>query len=104
MDSRVYVDFNEMISPDEVLLSQTDSKVDSAGNIVEFFDGKEVAVYMDEIDDNGKPDNLIANGIVIRNTLDGWASIAKWVLKIDERGIRHESDKSNPGQLHNEKR
>ncbi len=92
MKSRVYVDFNEMISAEEVLLSRTDSKMDTGGNLITFIVGLSVAVYMDDVDEKGDPDNLIANGIVARNTEDGWSSSVPWVLKIDDRGIRHLSE------------
>jgi hypothetical protein len=81
-----------MPTNDEVLLSKDDSKLDSNGTLVSLFDGMRVAVYMDDPDENGNPDNLIAEGVVCRNTHGGWASTARWILKIDERGIRHESE------------
>lgn len=89
--ARVYVDFNEILSPNEVLLSKTDSEEDSAGNILHFTPGQCVAVYMDDVDDAGEPDYLIAEGIALLNTYSGWAAAAKWLLQIDERDIRHES-------------
>ncbi|HSH98806.1 MAG: hypothetical protein ACAH07_02205 [Methylophilaceae bacterium] len=89
--SRIYVDFNEMISDSEVLLSQKDTKVDSNGNEVVFIDGLNVSVYMDDEDENGNRDNLIAEGIAIRNYTNLYP-IARWLLKIDTKGIRHESD------------
>lgn len=91
MDPRVYVDFNEMPSENEVLLSKQDSKLDSAGNVVVFVEGMAVAVYSDDKDENGRQDNLLADGIVVLNTHGGWTSAAKWLLKIDSRGVRHES-------------
>ena len=92
MNPRVYVDFNEMPTSDEVLLSQEDSKLDSAGNLVDFTDGNAVAVYMDDTDEDGNPDKLLADGVAIRNVHGGWTSVAKWILKIDSRGIRRESE------------
>jgi hypothetical protein len=91
VQARVYVDFNEMLSADEVLLAQQDSKPDSAGNVIDFIEGKKVAVYMDDEDESGRPDRLIADGIALLNTHGGWSSVARWILKIDARGIRHES-------------
>ncbi len=85
----MYVDFNEMIGADEVLLSSTDSKVDTDGNLITFAEGLLVAVYMDDKGEDGLSDNLIANGVAMRNTRSDWSSSVPWVLKIDERGIRH---------------
>ncbi len=92
MTPRVYVDFNEMQSANEVLLSQTDTKADSEGGVVEFIEGEHVAVYMDDQDEYGEPDNLISDGIAAKNTAEDWSSTARWILRIDRRGIRHQSD------------
>jgi hypothetical protein len=91
-EPRIYVDFNEMPTANEVLLSQGDSKDNSNGKIMHFIEGMRVSVYMDDLDDEGKPDNLIAEGVVIRNYHGAWTAAARWLLKIDERGIRHESE------------
>jgi hypothetical protein len=92
MGERVYVDFNEMPSRDEVLLAQGDSKVDRRGNRVEFREGAAVSVYMDDPDEHGRPDSLIADGVAALNKHGGWTAAAKWLLKIDGRGIRRESE------------
>jgi len=76
-----------------VLLSKGDTKTDSHGNIVHLSEGSPIAIYMDDADENGKPDNLIAEGIVEGNkVITGWSSTVKWCCRIDAKGIRHESD------------
>jgi hypothetical protein len=92
MRARVYVDFNEMPSPDEVLLSQSDTKLDSMGAEVRFVQGGSVAVYQDDPDEHGRPDQLVADGIAVLNTRNDWTSAAKWILRIDTRGIRRASE------------
>ena len=93
MKPRICVDFNEMVGSDEVLLSRTDSKVDSHGNVIAFFEGQVVAVYSVDQDELGNSDNLIADGMVARNTSSAaWSASVPWVLKIDHRGIRHQSE------------
>ena len=92
MKPRVYVDFNEMLSADEVLLSRHDTTTDSGGNVIELFEGRLVAVYTDDQGIHGKVDNLIADGTATRNDAAGWSSSVPWVLKIDHRGIRHHSE------------
>ncbi|MCV9933987.1 hypothetical protein OIU80_17025 [Flavobacterium sp. LS1R47] len=89
--SRIYVDFNEMIDFDLVLLSQKDKKLNSVGVEVELREGMEIAIYMDDEQPNGFKDNLIASGIVERNHSNLF-EIAKWCCRIDENGIQHESD------------
>ena len=41
-EPRIYVDFNEMIEDDLVLLSKTDIKLDSAGKRIELLAGAKV--------------------------------------------------------------
>ena len=98
--TRIYVDFNEMLSENTVLLSREDVKKDTEGNAVMFIEGKAVSVYMDDSDGEGRPDNLIADGTAELNPYcgkqgQGFGRHVKWILKIDSRGIRHESDESD---------
>jgi len=99
---RIYVDFNEMVDNKAgimVLLSKNDRKKDSAGNIVTFYEGMPVSIYSDDEED-GKPDNLIAEGIATQYDLSAhphWAHV-KWCCLIDKNGIRHESDTSLKGK------
>ena len=95
-EARIYVDFNEMVTGNIVLLSKNDTKSDSKGNIITFYEGMPVKIYSDDIED-GKPDNLIADGIAIKYDLSSkkyWNHV-KWCCKIDGNGIRHESDIKN---------
>lgn len=94
-ESRIYVDFNEMIENDIVLLSNTDFKEDSNGKIVELKVGMKIKIYMDDINVDGEKDDLIAEGIVDLNTfkyLYPWTTAAKWICRINENGIKHESE------------
>jgi hypothetical protein len=93
---RIYVDFNEMLDVDLVLLSKTDTTPDSDGNLVELREGMRVCIYSEDIGDDGEPDNLIADGIAERNARSDWSSPARWCCRIDAAGIRHESDLSRP--------
>jgi hypothetical protein len=81
-----------MVEGDLVLLSKTDAKEDSSGTAVTLFEGLHVHVYSDDVDDDGRVDNLIADGVVERNTAGGWTAAARWSCRIDANGIRHESD------------
>jgi hypothetical protein len=87
-----YVDFNEMLEPDLVLLSVTDAAISSSNEIVHLSDGLEVAIYTDDLDEHGQPDNLVASGIVERNRTRGWGAHVKWCCRIDAQGIKHQSD------------
>ena len=90
---RIPVDFNELAG-NIVLLSQGDTKMDSDGNLITFYEGMPISIY-EENEENGKPDNLVADGIAIHNPLVDehlpWAHV-KWCCRIDENGLRWESD------------
>lgn len=87
------VDFNEMLESNLVLLSAEDTKTDSRGEIVSLHEGLEVIVCMDDTDDKGNADNLVAHGIVERNNSPvGWAAHVKWCCRIGCDGIRHMSE------------
>jgi len=95
----IYVDFNEMVEPDLVLLSQKDFKKDKDGNDIHLVEGMLISVYMDDEDINGKQDDLIANGVIELNTAKDWSSHIKWCCRIDERDICNESDVKNMNNL-----
>ena len=89
----IYVDFNEMVESNLVLLSADDTKIDSRGESVLLYEGLEVLMYMNDTDANGNVDNLVASGVVERNTSTScWAARVKWCCRIDSVGIRHESE------------
>lgn len=81
---RLYVDFNEMVAPDVVLLSRDDEKVDSGGSTIAFTEGLRVHLYMPDADETGATTNLLATGIAERNreTAD-WCAQVRWRCRID---------------------
>jgi hypothetical protein len=85
------VDFNEMVSADTVLLSAEDIEIDALGRAVKFYDGMPVSVYMDDLDEKGLADNLIADGVVVRNTASDWSTHVKWCCRIGGDGIQTQS-------------
>lgn len=89
MTARVYVDFNELLAEDVVLLSQGDTKLDRDGYTVALFEGLQLGVYSDD----NEPDDIIADGVVVNNR-SGWSAHVKWLLVIDARGIRYEARKA----------
>jgi hypothetical protein len=87
-----YVDFNELMDFDVVLLSQTDVKKDVHGTEVELVEGLPIAVYSDDVGEDGRTDNLVAEGVVIPNKFTRHYPHVKWCCRIDSKGIRHQSD------------
>ena len=81
--ARIYVDFNEMVDDNTVLLSKEDTKVDSEGNTITFHEGMPVSIYTDDEDENGEKDNLIAEGVAIQLDLSdysGWQHVKWWKM------------------------
>ncbi|MDD5184738.1 MAG: hypothetical protein PHS84_05690 [Paludibacter sp.] len=85
------VDFSEMIEDNLVLLSETDTIVDSKGKTINLKEGLKVTVYAHDLSSCGKVDPLIAEGIVELNTQGGWTSGFKWNCRIDNKGIYNKS-------------
>ena len=90
--TKLRIDFNEMLDDSLCLLSREDQKLDTNGKVVNLYEGLEVDVYMEDLDENGKSDPLIASGTVELNASTGWSADVKWCIRIDERGIRPQSD------------
>lgn len=90
-EMRLRADFNGLFS--EVLcLSHSDTSEDETGAKVQLHAGMVVTAFDDDVDEQGQPDKLIASGIV--EPAPEWLSRhgSRWVLRIDENGVRHESD------------
>ena len=85
--ARIYITFGNAFADGLIVLSATDSKEDSDGNRITFTHGLPVSVY-EESDEN---DNLIADGVAIRNTYSSYPHI-KWLFVLDDRGIRYQCD------------
>jgi len=87
------VDFNELVEPDLVLFSKDDHRNDRDGRLVSLREGLAVRVVESDVDGEGHPDELIADGVVERYASDDtWAAHVKWVCRLDANGIRHRSD------------
>lgn len=92
--ARIYVDLNERVTEDIFLLSKDDTKTDSQGKIVVFYDKMPVSIYSDDASDTGETDNLLAEGIAIKHDLKKypcWEHV-KWCVRIDLNSLIHESD------------
>jgi hypothetical protein len=88
---RVYADFNGLFGP-LLCLSHKDSCIDAEGNTVTLVAGMHLIAYDEDLDQNGARDDLIASGIVEPSPPALRCKGSRWVLRIDEHGVRHESD------------
>jgi hypothetical protein len=88
---RVWADFNGFFG-DILCLSHKDTALSEHGKEVVLRAGMNLTAYMEDSDENGNPDNLIASGTVEPSPHELHCLVSRWVLRIDENGVRHDSD------------
>lgn len=73
-------------------LSHRETCADENGNQVALYVGMKVTAFDEDLDEQGDRDDLVASGIVERSP--DWLQCrgSRWVLMIDENGVRHESE------------
>ncbi len=59
---------------------------------MELSTGMKLTAYMEDLDDDGNPDDLVASGVVEPSPETLRCNGSRWVLRIDENGVRHESE------------
>jgi hypothetical protein len=88
---RVHADFNGLSGDNILCLSHEDTSVDAEENVIPLHEGMTVTVFDEDQDDQGRRGNLIATGIVEPSHV--WLRCrSRWILRIDENGVRNESD------------
>ncbi|HET9305070.1 MAG TPA: hypothetical protein VFO46_03510 [Candidatus Sulfotelmatobacter sp.] len=87
---KLQADFNGLFSK-LLCLSHKDTALDEYGNTVNLVEGMQVTAFEENYED-GKRDDLIASGTVQRSP--DWLQCrgSRWALRIDENGVRTESD------------
>jgi hypothetical protein len=87
---KLQADFNGLFS-ELLCLSHTDTVVDEHGHTVTLAAGMQVMAF-EENYEGGRRDDLIALGIVER--APEWLQCrgSRWVLRLDQNRVRHESD------------
>jgi len=89
---RFWVDFNELIDNNHVLLSREDERVDWKGETVTLREGLEVVVFTDDTFENSDmPAYLVGCGTVVLTPDTSWTTEVKWSCKFDENGCFHTS-------------
>lgn len=88
---RLHADFNGYFG-DILCLSHSDSCSTESGELVLLREGMVVTAYDEDFDENGQRDNLVATGVVERAPESLACQGSVWCLRIDENGLRHESD------------
>lgn len=94
--ARIWLDFNESCGGDDrgeapiYLFSQADIVNDSDGNDVELYEGLEVSVFDYDLDGRNQPDAILAEGIIIKNTLKDYPMV-KWLVKLAKNKVNYKS-------------
>ena len=88
---RVRADFNGLFG-ELLCLSHKDTCEDAAVNPVTLCSGMTLTAFDEDADENGIRDDLIATGTVQPSPEWLRCNGSRWALKIDQNGVRHESD------------
>jgi hypothetical protein len=85
----VWADFNGLFTK-ILCLSHADFSIGPNKEQVRLQEGMHVTAYMEDADENNNPEFLVASGVV--RPLPKWLRCngSRWVLEIDERGVRYE--------------
>jgi hypothetical protein len=88
---RLQADFNGLFG-DLLCLSHGETCRDQAGNQVPLVAGMLVTAFEPDTDDDGHPADLVATGVVEPSPAWLQCNGSRWALRIDEQGVRHESE------------
>ncbi len=84
---KVYADFQNLDDANRLRLTCAGTRQDLDSQGIQLQEGCVLTFYMDDADDEGQPDELLAEGTVRFNT-----SERCWVAEIDWTALRHASD------------
>ena len=87
----LHADFNGLFG-DVLCLSHGDTSLDRSGNVVVLQAGMHATAFEEDIDEHGERDDLIAGGIVEPSPEWLQCKGSRWMLRIDENGVRHQSE------------
>ena len=88
---KVLADFNGLFG-ELLCLSHSDTSIDESGAVVNLRAGMKLTAFDQDSDERGNRDDLIASGTV--EPSPEWLRCrgSRWALRIDENGVRNESD------------
>jgi hypothetical protein len=87
----VRADFNGLFG-DLLCIAHSDTCRDENGEEIRLEAGMQLTAFEEDVDEDGQRDTLMATGIV--EPSPDWLACngSRWALRLDQRGIRHESD------------
>lgn len=83
----VYADFQNLDEANRIRLNTLGTRKDLEREGVELREGLRLTLYTDDADDQGRPDNLLVDGVVEFNDEE-----QTWVAAVDWQQLRHASD------------
>ena len=89
---RIYADFQNLDDSNRLRLTCAGTVEDLAHHHVELREGLVLTFYMDDADDQGRPDELRAEGVVQYDPGKGC-----WVASVDWSAVRHASEEGVQG-------
>jgi hypothetical protein len=95
----VYADFQNLDDENRLRLTCAGTRRDLERQGVELRNGMALTLYTDDADDEGRPDKLLADGVVQFNEAEEC-----WVAAIDWKALRHENQVSEGGKGSTESR
>jgi len=95
---RVRADFNGLFGQILCISHREDCLTDNGERLL-LRPGLHLTAWDEDVDENGLRDDLIASGVVERAPYALRCIGSRWVLRIDENGVRHESE-LRPNQDH----
>jgi hypothetical protein len=84
--SRIYADFNNLDDLNRLKLTCAGTREDLERHGIEMREGLILTFYMDDADDQGRPDELCVEGVVHFD-----ADHLSWIADVDWSKVRHES-------------
>jgi hypothetical protein len=91
---KVYADFQNLDGANRLRLTGAGTRQDLKRYGIALHEGCVLTFYMDDADEEGRPDDLLAEGTVRFNLQEQC-----WVAEIDWAALRHSSDDSSAKQL-----
>lgn len=85
----IYADFQNLDDDNRLRLSTIGTRDDLARKKIELREGLTLTFYSHDADDEGRPDELLVDGVVTYNEREQC-----WVAAVDWGRIRHASDES----------
>jgi len=93
---RIYADFNKLDGPNRLILTCLGTHADLARYGLQLREGMPLTFYMDDADDQGRPDEIVVEGVVHYNAEEKY-----WVAEVNWDTLHNASDEAvSAGRSH----